>query len=184
MFIEDPLNGKTARVNLKNRLATKAVSKFDSREINLDDGLAFSFVIAVTPTNNSNPFAYLKNSNPNKNLIINSLKVSAAGADTLIVGISDTGTPTGTTAIPTNKNTSSKNAIYTPATDALTNVAISGLTAGAVVDNIVVTANQKTERYTWDSGIVLGPNGVFTLRGGNVAYKVDIGFYYEDIVLF
>lgn len=183
VVIEDGTGqGYKSKVNSDNSLSVEA-STFDKIHlVNLDKGQAYGMTFTVTPTGANDCFCYIMNTSTN-NLVLNSILLASASDEVIQMKLRDIGTPVGgSTAIPVNRNTNSNN---TAVGTFQTGVDITGLSGGSIVDQYFVKGVTKSEKYSWASKIIIGPNGVFSLYAvtGAIALRISLSLFYEELVI-
>ena len=177
-------NAFTAGVDSTNRILTRSVTNPQTNFVNRTYSQTYSWVIEATPTTGApRCFAYLKNNSSDQYLVINSLKMSAAGAETVQLKLRDVlvgSLAGGAAGTAINRNTDSANVANATIYSGNAVTGSTSLTGGAVVDEFQVFAAANTIRYSWDSGLILGSNGILTLYSvlSNVALKLTFGFYF------
>ena len=170
--------GYQVGVTNENKLLVQSTSSAEIRASNLK-GDAYSLSFTVTPTGAGDCFCYIKNTSSD-DLNINSMVIAAASAEVVQLKLGDNGTPAGgTTATPVSRNTNyNKTATGTFQTGA----DITGLSGGSVFDQYYVVGTAKSEKYNWQSNIIMGQNGVFTMYAvtGAIALRITLGLFYTE----
>ena len=171
--------GYLAQVNMDNRLVTTAISESIDSHINQKEGQSYSIIVSQTPTGAGDCFCYIRNLSTDFKIFIISVKLYTAADETIQVKLKDIGTTAGGTAyIPVNRNTGSTNlaaAIVEVGND------ITGLAGGLVIDEFFVKGVSTTEKFDWDSGLVIDTNQTATFYAvtGGIAVKMTVSIYYD-----
>lgn len=172
--------GYQAKISNTNRLMAESSTYNAIHTVNHEDGQAYSLTFAVTPTGADDCFCYIKNTS-SVDLNLNSIKLAAASDEVVQVKLGDIGTPIGgATATPVNRNTNSNN---TAIGTFQTGIDITGLSGGSVVDQFFIDGATNTQRYTWASTLIIGPNSVLTLYAvtGAIAVRITISLFYHGV---
>lgn len=137
---------------------------------NVAHGNAYSAVISVTPTGAGDCFFYLKN-NDDYNLVIRSIGLYGASAESIQVKLGDTGTVGGTHA---DLTPISRNAGSGKVADATceSGVDITGLSGGSIVDLIHFT--NVYQKVRWDSSLIVPKNSMISLYAVTGAVAINV----------
>jgi hypothetical protein len=181
MIIRDPNSGRGQNISVGGMAITKAIIQTISEYSNIDEGDAYSAVVSVTPTGAGDCFFYMIN-NDNRDIVVSSMKLYSASAESVQIKLGDIGTVGGTHAalIPVNRNAgSAKTADVT----CESGVDITGLSGGSVVDDLVAGATMW--RWEWFTGLILPKNKMLSLYAvtGAIAIKMTIGFHFKSLAL-
>lgn len=180
MYIEDGKGtGYKAQVTKENQLVTWSIVAPLQHHVNHTHGDMYSLLINKTPTGAGDCFCYIKNTD-DIDIVITSMKFSAATDETITVKFNDTGTASGGTATtPVNRNATSG---HTAAGTFETGVDITGLSGGSSVDQFVIDGATGTLKVIWESGLILPKNQTLTLYAttGAIALVGSISFFYHD----
>lgn len=178
MIIRDPNTGQGMNVCSDGRSCTEAIVKPIQYHANIVQLDSYSAVISKTPTGAGDCFFYIKN-NDAKDLIVNSIKLRSASAESIQIKLGDSGTVGGTHAALT---TVSRNAGSGKTADITceSGVDITGLSGGGIVD--VLYSNTTMLRWYWESELILPKNSILSLYAvtGAVALNATIGFFFHD----
>lgn len=179
MRIEDGTGrGYEAKVDDDNLLYTFGHNVSFEHHVNHIEHDSYSAVFDVTPSGAGNVFFYLKNTSDD-DLIITSIKLFTDSTEDIEVCLSGTGTPvSGTDLTPVNRTSGTAN---TADCDCQTGTDITGISGSNLVDRIVLSNVNKTEKYTWGSALVILKNTTVTLQVavGNVNIKGTLSFYFH-----
>jgi len=180
MRIEDGTGrGYEAKVNDENFLYTLAHTLSFEHHVNRIEHGSYSAVIDITPDGPGNVFFYLKNTS-DADLVVTSFKLFTDSTEDIEICLCGIGTPTGGTDLtPINRTSGTAN---TADCECLTGINIIGVSGTNIVDYIVMSNVNKTEKYIWNSGLVILKNTIFTLQVviGNVNIKGTLSFYFHD----
>lgn len=176
MIIRDPSTGKGMEVNDEGYGKVANVNRPLQHHANVVYGNAYSAIISVTPTGAGDCFFYIKNDDV-LNLVIRSITLYGASAESLQVKLGDSGTVGGTHAdlLPVNRNAGSgKTADVT----CESGVDITGLSGGSVVCDINFT--NSFVKLRWDSSLIVPKNTIFSLYAvtGAIAIKANLSFLF------
>ena len=178
-IIEDGAGtGIKAAVTSEKRLKTDTISQSPEHHANIEEGEAYHIVFQQTPAAANNCFLYIKNTHT-LNIIIEGIWLRTNGNERITIKFNSTGTPSGTTAIPSNCKTDSGNeAIGT----FITGNAITGLSGGTIIDRLYVESSEKSENYNFETDLIIGPNGVFTAYAevGSIEIDGTLVMYYHE----
>lgn len=171
--------GYLAMVNSENRLITTSVSESIDSHINQIEGQSYSVVVSQTPAGANNCFCYIKNLSTSAKIFITSVKLYTATDETIQVKLKDSGTTAGGTIyVPVNRNSGSTNSA-----NALVEVGnnITGLAGGLVVDQFFIEGATTTNKFDWDSGLVVDTNQIISFYAvtGSIAVKMSVGIYFD-----
>lgn len=180
MKIEDGHGtGSKVQVNTEGCLCTKAVTIPFGQHINSEYQETYSIIINKTPTGADDCFLYVKN-NSDKDLFVCSLMASADTDETIQIKIKDIGTPVGgSTNTPVNRNAGSGKVADITCLDG---VDITGLSGGSIVEQFVFDGNAGSEKFRYNSCIIIPKNHVLTLYAvtGAIALKVSLSLIFHD----
>ncbi len=166
-----------AKVDSNKRLNTFSVSVDTQHDVNHNTGECYSIVVSKTPTGAADVFLYVKNTSED-DLVITSLKLYTASAESVQIKLGDTGTPvSGSTNAPVNRNTDSGKTFSGTVLDG---VNITGLSGGAVVDEVFGSTTMN--KWGWSSGLILPKNGILSLYAvtGGVALKCTLSCNFQS----
>jgi len=176
MILRDPQTGIGQGVNIEGYGNSNAVIHTIGRHANIVHKEAYAAVISVTPTGAGDCFFYAKNNN-NDNLIITSMKLYSASAESVQIKLGDAGTVGGTHAALTPVSKFAGSGGVADAT-CESGVDITDLSGGSIVDLLYCTNEMK--RWQWQSGLVVPKNSIFSLYAvtGAVAINATVCFYF------
>ncbi len=182
MLIEDGTgSGRTAAVNIDNKLEVAAVVATAEHFANHASGLAFNACVEATPiaTDPSSGdtrtcIFYMKNGSE-VDITIEGIDIRLGGTgeeDVIeVVGRDNEGEPIGgTTVIPANLNLGSGN---TAEGVFLKGSNITGISGGEILQKIWVTSN-GTKSYNFNQDIILPKNRVLTVYSRNSVAELDV----------
>lgn len=176
MIIRDPNNGAGMKVNEHGYGEVSSVMQPLQHHANVVHGNAYSAVMSVTPTGAGDCFFYIKN-NDEYNLVVRSLSLYGASAESVQVKLGDIGTVGGTHA---DLTPISRNAGSGKVADATceSGVDITGLSGGSIVDLIQFTNSYLKVR--WDSSLIVPKNSMLSLYAvtGAVAINANLSFLF------
>jgi hypothetical protein len=137
---------------------------------------AYSALISVTPTGAGDCFFYIKNDDV-LNLVIRSITLYGASAESVQVKLGDTGTVGGTHAalVPVSRNAGSGKVADATCESG---VDITGLSGGSIVDLVQFTNSWMKVR--WDSSLIVPKNTLLSLYAvtGAVAINANLSFLF------
>jgi hypothetical protein len=176
MIIRDPQSGVGMNISDEGYGRVGAACIPIQFQANWDKGNFYSAVIEKTPTGAGDCFFYIKNDD-SLDLIMTSIKLQSASAESIQVKLGDSGTAGGTHAAltPVSRNAGSgKTADVT----CESGVDITGLSGGSIVD--LLFSNTLMIRWGWESRLVIPKNSILSLYAvtGAVAVKAILGFYF------
>lgn len=180
MQIEDGQGtGRTAGVNIENRLLCECVSASVEHHVNHHSGEAYQLLFSATPAGAGDCFLYVKNTSET-DLVVEGFRLKLAASEYIDIVIGDTGTPVGGTDItPVNCNAGSGNVAtgtFQHGND------ITGLAGGSTVDRIYHLTSAGSETYNFEQDIIVPKNKVFTMycQTGTTALAGVLIFNYHD----
>lgn len=181
MIIRDSSSGRALDINPDGFGMVHAFTSPLAYYANCVRGDSYSAIISVTPTGAGDCFFYMINDG-SYDLIITSLKIYSASAETVQLKLGDSGTIGGTHAalVPASRKAGSgKTADVT----CESGVDITGLSGGAVVDQLYATAVQQ--RHFWNSQLILPRNSMVSLYAvtGGIAVGGNLGFFTRGLCL-
>ncbi|MCK4330876.1 hypothetical protein KAX02_13680 [candidate division WOR-3 bacterium] len=146
--------------------------------VNRNHKNSYSAVISVTPTGAGDCFFYIKNDDPDMDIVVTSLKLWSASAERIQIKLGDSGTVGGTHAVLTpvsRHGGSGKTAIVT----CESGVDITDLSGGNIVD--AVDGLNVPFLWEWKSGLIVPKNVMLSLYAvtGAVALSAVMGFYFS-----
>lgn len=174
MILRDPRTGQAQSVTLGGMAMAKAISQTLNEYANQSQSDAYSAVISKTPTGAGDCFFYITNDD-DKSLLVSSLKLYSASAESIQIKLGDTGTAGGTHAALTPANRNAGSAKVADVT-CESGVDITGLSGGVVVDELVSGATMA--RWLWLTGLVIPKHRTLSLYAvtGAIAIKATLGF--------
>lgn len=176
MIIRDPNDGVGMKVNDNGYGEIFSVMRPLQHYANVTELNVYSAVIDVTPTGAGDCFFYLKN-NDDLDLVVRSISLYGASAESIQVKLGDTGTVGGTHA---DLTPISRNAGSGKIADATceSGVDITGLSGGSVVDLVQFTNSYLKVR--WDSSLIVPKNSMLSLYAvtGAVAINANLSFLF------
>lgn len=168
--------GFEAKVNARNRLSVEAVTQTTEHFSNLTNGTAWNNVVQQTPTGANDCIFYFKNTGT-KTYILEGFHTRVASAQSLLVYLGDTGTPSGGTAnTPRNLNTGSSKV---PTATIQAGNDITGLSGGNLVYRIFLT-NTASANFNFEQDLILEPGGVFTVYCGTGSVQTDFTLAFHE----
>ena len=176
--------GYLAQVDDNNRIHVHSTNSTESKYINKFDKEAYTLPIPnISADASDNCIVYIKNTSSTKDLLIPRIRHRCSGSDTIVkIYINESGTPTGgTTLTPNNRNSSSSlkaTGTFYKGSD------ISGLdNNGDQVGGIFSKDGDTFQEFAPCSDIILGPQGVLTIRVDNATATnfLGIGLFYEEV---
>ncbi len=188
MILDDGTgSGKSAKIDMENKLETRSVTESEAEHINFTDGEAYTLFFPIT-SDNLNPsidlsspcILYLKNTNE-KNLIITDIRMWAEFPEYLDIYFNQIGIPVrGSTITPTNMNLNSGKAadgIFLGANR------ITEMSGGALFDRLRVPADNSDHAFIWAETIIVPKNKILTIYAGNggIPIEASISFYFHEI---
>jgi len=171
MIIEDGQGkGKTAGVTTENMLKVEAVTQTLEHHASQDHGTAFQYSWQQTPTGAGDCFLYIKNLD-DIDMVVEGLKLRAAGAEQVEVKLGDAGTP----AAGTDRTLINCNAGSGKTADVTfqTGNDITGLSGGNVVERIYVPNGTESKYYNFEQDIIIPKNNVLTLYAVTGGIEID-----------
>ena len=188
MILDDGTgSGKSAKIDIENKLGTRSVTESEAEHINFANGEAYTLFFPIT-SDNLNPSAalsspcilYLKDTSE-KNIVITDIRMWAESPEYLDIYFNQIGTPVnGGTITPTNMNLNSgktADGIFLGADR------ITGMSGGALFDRLRVPADNSDHAFIWAETIIIPKNKILTIYAGNggVPIEASISFYFHDI---
>ena len=182
MLIEDGTgSGKTAGVNVENRLKTVAVTSSSEHHINHEEGMSFSFITQQTPSyddpsNSSGDicFAYIKNTDT-IDLCLEEIDIRLGGTGQSeiikVLGNTDGSPVGGNTITPANLNLGSgkeADGIFQAGSE------ITGLSGGTELHRIYIGSSNTSETFNFGQDIIVPKNNIITLWATNLNIEIDI----------
>ena len=181
MIIEDGQGtGDKAHVNANGCVCVRATTIHFLQRVNELHQEAYTATIEKTPTAAGDCFFYLKN-NSADNMYISSMTAAVATDETIQLYINDVGTPAGTTANTlVNRHAGSGRTADATAYDG---VDITGLSGGQMVEQFKVDGNIGSQKWRYNSCIIIPKNHVFTLYAvtGGIAIILSLGIAFYTI---
>jgi len=186
IVVRDPNTGRGMSVDSEGRAEVAAVVTSRESHANWVHGEAYSAPFACDPDGAADCFFYLKNQD-DKDLIVEGLELTAAGADEIYVVIGATGTAVktnGADITPVNLNAGSGNEAdvlcYSNTADGA--VDITGLSGGSTVKYIWITAAATTAYFNHEQDIIIPKNYTYSLWavGGDAAIRGTVLFHFHD----
>ena len=179
MFIEDGSgSGHRVAISEGNKLRTYGVMESEEWHMNEDLGLTYSLVVSQTPAGANDCFCYIKNTS-DYDLIITTMKAYVPTDETIQIKFNDAGTPAGgTTGVPVNRNAGSGNTI--DATVVVGND-ITGLSGGAVVDQLFFNGTDTAHKFSWGSGLIVPRNKTMSFYAvtGSILVNATLSMHYH-----
>jgi len=172
MLIEDGTgSGRTAAVNINNKLEVVAITASTEHDTNHKDGLAFNILLEQTPTG-ADPSAgdfdeetcifYMKNTSE-IDITMEGMTHRLAGtgfSDAIEIRGGDIGDPVGGTAVtPANLNLGSGNSAVGTF---LAGDSITGLSGGVILQRIYIESG-KSNYHNFDQDILIPKNRIITI---------------------
>ena len=173
--------GYLAEVDSENRLRVGSIVQDLISHANIEEYQAYSMYISVTPTGANDCFAFLKNISADSYLIVSAVKAYTASDENIQLKLKDTGTAAGGTIyVPVNRNTITSN---TANVLCEYGVDITGLSGGLIVDNLFIDGATSSQRFDWNSGLVVSPNQMisFYAVAGAIALRMTVSFFFHSI---
>ena len=191
MIIEDGTgSGRTAGVNLENKLEVVAVTASTEHSTNHSHGLAFNVCAEIIPIgtdpssgDTESCILYIKNESE-KDIIFEGIDIRLGGSgleDVIEVRGRNVGTPIGgSTAAPINLNLGSGNSAEGTF---LKGGSITGLSEGETLQKIWITSN-GTKSNNFNQDIIVPKNRVLTIWSRYSAGELDItlSFNYHNMI--
>ena len=175
MIIEDGQGmGDKAHVTSNGCVCVRATTIDFLQRVNELDQEVYTAIIEKTPTGAGDCFFYLMNNSSN-DMYISSMTAAAAADETIELYINDIGTPVGTTVNTlVNRHAGSGKAADCTAYDG---VNITGLSGGKKVEQFAVDGNIGSQKWRYNSFIIIPNNHTFTLytTTGAIALIVSLG---------
>ncbi len=176
MIIRDPGTSRGMGVNSEGYGNVASVMRPLQHHANVSCGHAYSAIIDLTPTGAGDCFFYIKNTDV-LNLVMRSISLYSASAESIQVKLGDTGTVGGThaTLTPVSRNAGSGK---TADATCESGVDITGLSGGDIVD--VIQCTNSYNKIRWDSSLVVPKNSILSLYAvtGAVALKAVLSFLF------
>lgn len=177
MIINDP-DGKALQVDDEGNAKVASIIKPLQHHANIVYGNVYSAVISVTPTGAGDCFFYIKNDDT-LNLVVRSITLYAASAESIQVKLGDSGTVGGTHAalLPVSRNAGSGKLADATCESG---VDITGLSGGSIVCDINCT--NAFAKHRWDSSLIIPKNTMLSLYAvtGAVAIKATLSFLFLE----
>ena len=178
MIIRDPSTGKGMGVGNGGFGEVAAVCRPLQHHANVSYLNAYSAIISATPTGAGDCFFYIKNGDI-LNLVMRSIALYSASAESIQVKLGDSGTVGGTHAALTPV---SRNAGSGKIADATceSGVDITGLSGGSIVD--VIQCTNAYDKVRWDSSMIVPKNSIFSLYAvtGAIAINAVLSFLFLE----
>lgn len=180
MIVEDGRgSGQKAHVTGEGCICTRAVGIHFLQHINEVHQEVYTAVIEKTPTAAGDCFFYIMN-NSDEDMYISSMTGAAAADETVRLYINDTGTPAGTTEnVLVNRHAGSGKLADVTAYDG---VDITGLSGGSMVEQFVIDGAIGSQKWRYNSGIIIPKNHVCTLKAvtGAIALTISLSIAFHN----
>ena len=175
MIIEDGQGtGDKAHVTNNGCICVRATTVHFLQRVNELNQEVYTAIIEKTPTAAGDCFFYIIN-NSSYDMYISSMTAAAAADETIQLYINDAGTPAGTTANTlVNRHAGSGKTADCIAYDG---VNITGLSGGKMVEQFKIDGNIGSQKWRYNSCIIIPKNHVFTLYAvtGAIPLVVSLG---------
>lgn len=174
MILEDGRgSGQKAHITEEGCMCARAVNIHFLQHINEQKQEAYSVIIEKTPTAAGDCFFYIMN-NSDLDMYISAMTAAAASDETIRLKIKDVGSPVGGTEnVLVNRHAGSGKLADVTALDG---VDITGLSGGLLVEQFVVDGAIGSQKWRYNSGIIVPKNQVFSLYAvtGGIALIVSL----------
>lgn len=164
-------SGRQARVTSEHRVMVEAVSASPEHVANHFSGLAYNILFTITPTGAGDCFLYIKNTDPDYDLVLEGMAIKLAANEYIDIKLGDSGTPAGGSVItPANLNAASGNSadgVFQSGSD------ITGLTGGTRTIRHYHASSLETKYHNFDADIILPKNTVATFYCQTGTTEID-----------